>query len=197
VRLQENLPPHILLVLDWAYAEYLEDGFSDRAARMVEEHKNVVMTRTFSKLHGMAGLRLGWGYFPADILTTLASIRGPFSVNQAAVRAGIAAVRDTEFQEKSVAHNKKWMSMLPAFLTQLGLGVLPSQTNFILIHFDPEKGVSAGEAEAFFASRNILLRSMGAYGLTDYLRMSVGTDEEMEIVKDAFMALMQPDGSTA
>jgi histidinol-phosphate aminotransferase len=197
VRLHKNLPPHILLVLDWAYAEYLEDGFSDRAARMVEEHKNVVMTRTFSKLHGMAGLRLGWGYFPADILTTLASIRGPFSVNQAAVRAGIAAVRDTEFQEKSVAHNKKWMSMLPAFLTQLGLGVLPSQTNFILIHFDPEKGVSAGEAEAFFASRNILLRSMGAYGLTDYLRMSVGTDEEMEFVKDAFMALMQPDGSTA
>ena len=83
------------------------------------------------------------------------------------------------------------------FLTQLGLGVLPSQTNFILIHFDPEKGVNAGEAETFFASRNILLRSMGAYGLTDYLRMSVGTDEEMEIVKDAFMALMQPDGSTA
>ena len=197
VRLHENLPPHILLVLDWAYAEYLENDFSDRAARMVEEHKNVVMTRTFSKLHGMAGLRLGWGYFPADILTTLASIRGPFSVNQAAVRAGIAAVRDTEFQEKSVAHNRKWMSVLPAFLTQLGLGVLPSQTNFILIHFDPKKGVNAVEAEAFFASRNILLRSMGAYGLTDYLRMSVGTDEEMEIVKDAFMALMQPDGSTA
>ncbi|MCH1465728.1 MAG: aminotransferase class I/II-fold pyridoxal phosphate-dependent enzyme [Alphaproteobacteria bacterium] len=190
-RLHKNLPPHILLVLDWAYAEYLEDGFSDAAARMVEEHNNVVMTRTFSKLHGMAGLRLGWAYCPFEILTTLASIRGPFSVNQAAVMAGVAAVKDTEFQAKSIAHNRKWMAVLPAFLTQLGIEVIPSETNFILMRFDPAKGVSAMEAEKFFSARNILLRSMGAYGLGDYLRMSIGTDEEMEILKDAFIVLMQ------
>ena len=195
-RLHENLPPHILLVLDWAYAEYLEDGFSDAAARMVEENNNVVMTRTFSKLHGLAGLRLGWAYCPPEILTTLASIRGPFSVNQAAVLAGIAGVQDIEFQAKSFVHNRKWMAVLPDFLAQLGLEVLPSQTNFILMRFDPEKGVTATEAEQFFSSRNILLRAMGTYGLNDYLRMSIGTNEEMEIVKDAFIALMQREGQS-
>ena len=158
---------------------------------MVEEHNNVVMTRTFSKLHGMAGLRLGWAYCPYEILTTLASIRGPFSVNQAAAMAGVAAVKDTEFQAESVSHNRKWMAVLPAFLTQLGIEVIPSEANFILMRFDPHKGVNAMNAEKFFSARNILLRTMDAYGLGDYLRMSIGTDEEMEILKDAFIALMQ------
>jgi histidinol-phosphate aminotransferase len=110
------------------------------------------------------------------------------------VLAGIAGVQDIEFQAKSIAHNQKWMVVLPDFLAQLGLEVLPSQTNFILMRFDPEKGVTAAEAEQFFSSRNILLRAMGAYGLNDYLRMSIGADEEMEIVKDAFIALMQREG---
>jgi len=194
-RLHDGLPPHILLVLDWAYAEYLPDDFSDEAARMVEAYDNVVMTRTFSKLHGLAGLRLGWAYCPVEILTTLASIRGPFSVNQAAVSAGIAAIQDQAFQQKSVLHNQKWMAQLPAFFEQLGIEVIASQTNFILMRFDPELGVSAAQAEAYFASQNILLRSMGAYNLDDYLRMSVGTDEEMAVVKDAFTALMQSPSS--
>ncbi len=190
-RLHENLPEHILLVLDWAYAEYLGPEFSDEAARMVEQFDNVIMTRTFSKLHGLAGLRLGWAYCPPDILTTLASIRGPFSVNQMAVTAGIAALRDVAFQQKSFDHARKWIEVLPQFLMQLGLEVLPSHTNFLLIRFDSEKGPSAKQADAFFTARNILLRTMGAYGLNDYLRMSVGTDAEMEIVKEAFLELMQ------
>ena len=86
---------------------------------MVESAENIVMTRTFSKLHGLAGLRLGWAYCSPELLTTLASIRGPFSVNQIAFRAGIAAVQDTEFQAKSVAHNDKWIAHGP-LLTQTG-----------------------------------------------------------------------------
>ena len=196
-RLHAGLPPHILLVLDWAYAEYLDQSFSDEAARMVETFDNVVMTRTFSKLHGLAGLRLGWAYCAPDLLTTLASIRGPFSVNQAAFRAGIAAVQDRDFQEKSVAHNKRWIATMVPFLEQLGLAVVPSKTNFILFRFDETIGPSAQQASEFFASENILLRTMAPYGLGDYLRMSIGTDEEMEIVKEAFMRLMQPSSGNS
>jgi histidinol-phosphate aminotransferase len=191
-RLHANLPSHILLVLDWAYAEYLDQSFSSEAARMVEQADNVVMTRTFSKLHGLAGLRLGWAYCSPDLLTTLASIRGPFSVNQVAFRAGIAAVQDKEFQQKSVAHNDKWIAAMVPFLAQLGLEVVPSSTNFILFRFDSEIGPSAQQASDFFAAQNILLRTMEPYGLSDCLRMSIGTNEEMAIVKEAFLRLMQP-----
>ena len=191
-RLHTNLPPHVLLVLDWAYAEYLGPFFSDEAARMVESADNVVMTRTFSKLHGLAGLRLGWAYCSPELLTTLASIRGPFSVNQMAFRAGIAAVQDREFQKKSVAHNDKWISAMCPFLEQLGLEVMPSSTNFILFRFDPNSGPSAQQASDFFAAQNILLRTMEPYGLGDCLRMSIGTDEEMAVVKEVFMRLLQP-----
>ena len=180
-RLHNHLPSHVLLVLDWAYAEYLDQSFSDEAAHMVESAENIVMTRTFSKLHGLAGLRLGWAYCSPELLTTLASIRGPFSVNQVAVRAGIAAVQDTEFQAKSVAHNNKWIAAMVPFLAQLGLEVIPSSTNFILFRFDPAAGPSAHEASDFFAEQNILLRTMDPYGLGDCLRMSIGTDEEMAL----------------
>ncbi len=190
-RLHAGLPPHVLLVLDWAYAEYLPDDFSDDAARMVERYENVVMTRTFSKLHGLAGLRLGWAYCPEHLLVTLASIRGPFSVNQAAVRAGIAAVQDTDFQQRSFDHADKWIKALPPFLRQLGIEVVPSTTNFLLLRFDPAKGPSARQADAFFSARNILLRTMGPYGLDDCLRMSIGSDEDMDTVKEAFIELMQ------
>ena len=191
-RLHNHLPSHVLLVLDWAYAEYLDQSFSDEAAHMVESAENIVMTRTFSKLHGLAGLRLGWAYCSPELLTTLASIRGPFSVNQIAFRAGIAAVQDTEFQAKSVAHNDKWIATMVPFLAQLGLEVIPSSTNFILFRFDPAAGPSAHEASDFFAEQNILLRTMDPYGLGDCLRMSIGTDEEMAFVKEAFQWLMQP-----
>ena len=191
-RLHNHLPSHVLLVLDWAYAEYLDQSFSDEAARMVESAENIVMTRTFSKLHGLAGLRLGWAYCSPELLTTLASIRGPFSVNQIAFRAGIAAVQDTEFQAKSVAHNDKWIAYMVPFLAQLGLEVIPSSTNFILFRFDPAAGPSAQEASDFFAEQNILLRTMDPYGLGDCLRMSIGTDEEMAFVKEAFLRLLQP-----
>ena len=194
-RLHANLPSHVLLVLDWAYAEYLDESFSDEAARMVESADNIVMTRTFSKLHGLAGLRLGWAYCSSDLLTTLASIRGPFSVNQVAFRAGIAAVEDREFQKKSVAHNNKWISAMCPFLEQLGLEVVPSSTNFILFRFDSKTGPSAQQASDFFAAQNILLRTMEPYGLGDCLRMSIGTDEEMAVVKEAFLRLMQPTQS--
>lgn len=188
-RIHAGLPPHVMLVLDWAYAEYLDDGFSDKAARMVEAHDNVVMTRTFSKLHGLASLRLGWAYCPDHVVTALGSIRGPFSVNDVAAKAGAIAIEDTDFQALSISHNEKWVKLMTEFLNQQGFEVTPSVTNFILIRFDPETGPSATDAAAFMAERGVLLRTMHPYGLDSYLRMSMGTDDEMEVVKDCFAAL--------
>ena len=188
-RLHAGLPEDVLLVLDWAYAEYLDDTFSDEAARMVEEFDNVVMTRTFSKLHGLAAFRLGWAYCPEHILTTIGSIRGPFSVNSAAQQAGIIAVNDTEFQALSIAHNEKWIAEMTDFLRQLGLEIIPSVTNFLLIGFDNLPHLTADEAAKTLAKQGILLRTMTPYGLDNYLRMSMGTDAEMQQVKSSFISL--------
>ena len=197
-RLHAGLRRDILLVLDWAYAEYQPDSFSDEAARMVEAHDNIIMTRTFSKLHGLAAFRLGWAYCAPDILTTLGSIRGPFSVNQIAADAGIIAVGDVEFQEKSLRHSQKWMDEMCRFFTSAGLSVVPSATNFILIGFDGHNGPTASETARYLASKNILFREMAPYGLDQYLRMSIGTDEEMQIVKQTlsdFFAGAQKSGT--
>ena len=117
------------------------------------------------------------------MLTTLGSIRGPFSVNQTAAEAGIIAVGDTEFQDVSLAHSQKWVGYMSDFFNSAGLSVVPSATNFILIGFGGHNGPSAEETARYLASKNILFREMAPYGLQNYLRMSIGTDEEMQIVK--------------
>ena len=155
-RLHAGLPESVMLVLDWAYAEYLDDGFTDEAAQMVEQYDNVVMTRTFSKLHGLAAFRLGWAYCPEHILTTIGSIRGPFSVNSAAQQAGIIAIEDIDFQALSVAHNDRWIAEMTDFLRQLGLEVVPSMTNFLLIGFDNMAHLTADEAAKRLAQDGIL-----------------------------------------
>lgn len=189
-RLHAGLPSHVILVLDWAYAEYVEDGMS-YGARMVEDHDNVVMFRTFSKMHGLAAQRLGWGYFPQDILAVLASIRPPFSINSVASALGIAAVKDVDFQQKSLEHNAKWQALFPERMAEIGLRVLPTTTNFFLIDFSGHNGPDAASALAYLAERHILLREMTPYHLQDYLRMSIGTDDEMETVLAAFASLVK------
>ena len=161
---------------------------------MVEAYDNVVMFRTFSKMHGLAAQRLGWGYFPDAIRDVLASIRPPFSINTLASMAGIAAVEDIAFQEQSMAHNEKWQKEFPARMAELGYAVLPTTANFFLIDFssalqDGHNGPDAKTALKFMADRHILLREMTPYKLDDYVRMSIGTDDEMEEVLSAFAAL--------
>ena len=191
-RLHAGLPRHVILVLDWAYAEYVADGMS-YAARMVEENDNVVMFRTFSKMHGLAAQRLGWGYFPDEIRDVLASIRPPFSINSVATALGIAAIEDVDFQEKSLSHNAKWQEAFPKRMAEIGLKVHPSVANFFLIDFTAHNGPTASQALAFMAKRHILLREMTPYKLGDYLRMSIGTDDEMEVVLSSFAAFMKAD----
>jgi histidinol-phosphate aminotransferase len=111
-RLHKALPPHVLFVLDGAYAEYVRKNDYEAGIELVATSENVVMTRTFSKIHGLAGLRLGWMYGPAHVVDAVNRIRGPFNVNNPAIAAGIAAIEDAAHQERSREHNSKWLAWL-------------------------------------------------------------------------------------
>jgi histidinol-phosphate aminotransferase len=176
-RLQRGLPPHVLLVLDAAYAEYVRRNDYESGIELVATCSNVVMCRTFSKIHGLAALRLGWLYGPAHVVEALNRIRGPFNVNQPAIAAGVAAIGDAAHVETSRAHNEKWLAWLTAEIGKLGLKVTPSAANFVLIHFPTDGGHTAKEADAFLTKRGLILRAVGAYKLPHALRMSVGTEE--------------------
>ena len=134
-RLINNIPENILLVYDAAYAEYIKNDDYIDGSELADKYENVIMLRTFSKLHGLASLRLGWGYSSENIIENLMKVRGPFSVNAAAIMAGVAALEDLEFQKKSVQHNLKWMSWLETELKSLNLDFQSSITNFLLIKF--------------------------------------------------------------
>ena len=184
-RLRAGLREDILLVMDAAYCEYVTKNDFDSGIALVEAHDNVVMLRTFSKLYGMAGLRLGWAYAPKDIAMTLDSIKQPFGVNSLAIAAGIAAVEDMAFQQAVVENNNRWLPWSVEKFIELGLEPLPTVTNFLLLRFPEEEGRDADAARAFLAGRNILVREMGGYGVPDTIRLSIGTGEEMRDVVDA------------
>ena len=176
-RLHAGLPESCLLVLDAAYAEYVRRNDYEAGIELVSQAENVVMTRTFSKAYGLAGLRLGWLYGPPGVIDVLNRVRGPFNVNAAALAAGVAAVEDAAHLERAVAHNEKWLPWLSEKLTALGLEVTPSAGNFLLVHFPAEEEHSAAQADAFLVRRGLILRAMGAYGFPNALRLSVGTEE--------------------
>ncbi|HTM75722.1 MAG TPA: histidinol-phosphate transaminase [Pseudolabrys sp.] len=184
-RLQKSLPAHVLLVLDAAYAEYVQRNDYESGIELVATTDNVVMTRTFSKIYGLASLRLGWMYGPAHVVDAINRIRGPFNVNGPAIAAGIAAIRDTAHVEKSRAHNTRWLAWLTEEIGRLGLPVTPSAANFVLIHFPETKGRTAKEADAFLTKRGLILRQVGVYKLPNALRMSVGTEEANRLVVQA------------
>jgi histidinol-phosphate aminotransferase len=184
-RLHGALPPHVLLVLDAAYAEYVRRNDYEAGIELVATCENVVMCRTFSKIYGLAALRLGWLYGPAHVVDAINRIRGPFNVNAAAIAAGIAAIQDAAHVEASRAHNEKWLGWLTAEIGKLGLEVTPSIANFVLIHFPDIKGRTAEEADAFLTQRGLILRRVSAYKLPNALRMSVGSEEANRLVVGA------------
>lgn len=189
-RLQKSLPAHVLLVLDAAYAEYVQRNDYESGIELVATTDNVVMTRTFSKIYGLASLRLGWMYGPAHLVDAINRIRGPFNVNGPAIAAGIAAIRDTAHVEKSRAHNTRWLAWLTEEIGKLGLPVTPSAANFVLIHFPETKGRTAKEADDFLTKRGLILRQVGVYKLPNALRMSVGTEEANRLVVQALKELL-------
>lgn len=184
-RLQAGLRPDILFIVDAAYSEYVQRNDYESGIELVATSDNVVMTRTFSKIYGLAALRLGWMYAPAHVADVINRTRGPFNVSVAAMEAGIAAIRDTEHFEKARAHNEKWLVWLTAEIGKLGLSVAPSVANFLLIRFPNETGRTAADADRFLMDRGLILRQVASYGLPDHLRLTVGTEEANRLVVKA------------
>ncbi|MGB3503717.1 MAG: histidinol-phosphate transaminase [Mesorhizobium sp.] len=176
-RLHAALPADVILLLDAAYAEYVKRNDYEAGIELVSSNENVVMTRTFSKVHGMGGMRLGWCYAPAHMADALNRMRGPFNVNAVAIEAGTAAILDRDHIEASVSHNAKWLSWVSEELTKLGLKVTPSVGNFVLFHFPEDEAHSAAKADDYLTARGYVLRRVSAYGFPNALRMTIGTEE--------------------
>lgn len=193
-RLHAGLPPHVLLVLDAAYAEYVRRNDYVSGLELVATADNVVMTRTFSKIYGLANLRLGWMVGPAHVVDAVNRIRGPFNVNGLAMAAGIAAIEDEAHVAAAVTHNDQWLAWLTKEIEALGLTVTPSVGNFLLIHFSDEPRRTAREADAFLSARGLVLRRVDAYGLPNALRLTVGSEEANRLVVKA-LAGFQQEGS--
>ena len=178
-RLREELPAEVLLVIDAAYAEYMDaDDYAD-GLDLVEAFANVVVTRTFSKIFGLGAVRLGWAYCPAAIADVLNRVRNPFNVSTPAQAAGVAALGDQDFVAAAKAHNTRWREWTTERLRAIGLTVPTSHGNFVLVRFATEPGRDAPAADAFLKSRGIIARRMAAYRLPDALRISIGAEDEM------------------
>lgn len=182
-RLHASLPEYVLLVLDEAYAEYVEQDDYRTGLDLVSAHENVVVVRTFSKIYGLAALRLGWAYCPARIVDVLNRIRGPFNVAAPAIAAGVAAIADQDFMAAAAAHNFHWLRWTTRELESLGLLVTPSVGNFLLLHFTDEK--PAASADSFLMARGLILRRLESYGLPRSLRMTIGNEEANRAVVTA------------
>jgi histidinol-phosphate aminotransferase len=194
-RLRAGLPETVLLVLDAAYAEYVRANDYEAGIELVANNHNTVMTRTFSKIYGLASLRIGWAYCPEAIADALNRIRGPFNVSGPAIAAGVAALEDRAGVARAVEHNEIWLARMAENLSALGLSVTPSAANFLLVHFPCGNGHSAIEADAFLQSRRIILRRVEEYGFPDSLRMTIGTEEENLAVLDALKSFMDAAGA--
>ena len=190
-RLHAALPPQVLLVIDAAYAEYVRRHDYEAGIELVATSRNVVMTRTFSKAYGLAGLRIGWLYGPAHVVDVLNRIRGPFNVNAAALAAAAAAMRDSAHLQRAVEHNEHWREWLRQELTELGLDVTPSVANFLLVHFPDEEGKRAEDADVFLKARGLILRRMGGYGFPNALRMSIGPEEANRLLIDSLHEFLE------
>ena len=187
--LHAELPPSCLLVIDGAYAEYVDRPDYDDGASLVDAGSNVVMTRTFSKIHGLASLRIGWAYCPPNVVDAVQRIRTPFNANGPALAAAAAAIRDRAHMEKVRKHNTAWLLRIADALPRMGLAMVPSVANFYLVRFPPGKGKNAAEAAAHMMRRGIIPRPAGASD--KHLRLTVGLDQENEAALAALADYMQ------
>ncbi len=179
-RLRKGLNEDILLVIDAAYAEFVSHDDYDAGSQLVDAYDNVVMTRTFSKIFGLGGVRLGWAYAPLNIIDILNRIRGPFNVNHLAMAAGIAALEDENHFRKTLEHTLYWRKEMTRILRENQFDVLPSEGNFILVRFAHEE--QANKADEALKNNGLIVRKMGAYHLPEALRITIGNKEENEAV---------------
>ncbi len=185
-RLAAGLPDHVLLVHDGAYTEYAGDF--DGGASLVERYPHVVMTRTFSKIHGLGGLRIGWGYARREIIEVLTRIRQPFNLSQAQMDSAEAAIRDVAFTRHCALENARWRAWMRDAFVQMGIGCDESHANFLLARFaDPTQ---AQAADAALREAGILVRRVAGYGLPAALRITVGDETGCRRVVDCLSDFM-------
>jgi histidinol-phosphate aminotransferase len=190
-RLHAALPENVLLILDGAYAEFAE-GRADFEAgfELARNAPNIIVTRTFSKLYGLAALRLGWGYANPTIIQTLNKIRLPFNASSGAQAAAIAALNDKDFSARSLARVDAGRTQLALFLAELGLAPLPAFANFVTVRVPESAPLSAPEIERALAERGILVRGLQNYSMPDCLRITIGTEAEMQSLEQALRAIL-------
>jgi histidinol-phosphate aminotransferase len=182
MRLRKGLRDDILLVLDGAYAEYVSEGDYTAGQDIVDMGENTVMLRTFSKIYGLASLRIGWGYFPLKVADVVNRIRGAFNVSAPAIEAAAAAVRDVEFTRKAKEFNDVQLKFMYENLSKLGLEPMASVGNFLLAKFKSE--ANAADANDYLMNKGIIVRPVANYGLGEYLRISIGLEEDnKEVIK--------------
>lgn len=188
-RLHARLPSHILLVLDGAYAEYIEDPTYDAGLALARTAPNVLMTRTFSKLYGLAGERIGWAYGSPEVIAALNKIRGPFNVSTAGQAAAIVSIGDDAWADHVRAQNATWRDWLFGELTQMGLEPIPSETNFLLTRF---KSVEVADAAVRqLSDQGIYVRHLPKMGLADCVRLGIGTEAETKALAAALKGILQ------
>ena len=185
-RLRQALPPDVLLVVDAAYAEYLDRPDYDPGTALVDATDNTVMTRTFSKMFGLGGLRLGWAYAPPAIIDNLNRVRSPFNVSRPAHEAGLAALAEPGWVERSRAHNTAERARVTASLHQAGIETTRSEANFVLADFGTASRADA--ADAHLRARGLIVRRVGGYGLPTCLRITIGLADENDALIEALTA---------
>ena len=190
-RLHANLPASVVLVLDGAYAEFATDETYEDGLALARQAQNVVATRTFSKLHGLANLRIGWAYTTAEIAAAVDRIRLPFNTTLPGQAAAVEALADVEFQRRSIELVERWRPLFAQQLGGIGLEVVPSMANFVLVGFPRTPGKTAAEAEAFLARRGYIVRGVASYGLPDHLRITVGLEAHNRAMIDALADFMK------
>jgi histidinol-phosphate aminotransferase len=185
-RLRAALPPEILLVIDAAYGEYVTREDYDPGIKLVDANENTVMTRTFSKIFGLGGARLGWAYAPPAIIDVLNRTRAPFNVSAMVAEAAIAALADPSWLEDSRQHNEAARKIVAGRLTRAGLKVYSSDANFVLVDFaTPDRATTA---DAYLRTHGIIVRHVKSYGLPSCLRITIGTDEECNLLAETLIA---------
>lgn len=189
-RLRKGLKEEILLAIDAAYCEFVTRSDYAPGYELVDAYGNVVVLRTFSKIHGLAALRLGWAYCPPDMADVLNRLRAPFNVSGPSQAAGVAALEDVNHTEAAVRHNARWREWLSAKLGDLGLKVHPSVCNFVLVGFPDDPRRNAAAADAFLLKRGIIVRPVAKYGLPDCLRITIGREDEVRAVAEALGEFM-------
>ena len=195
-RLHAGLPGNVVLVIDGAYAEFVDDPTFSDGIDLARGEANVVVTRTFSKLHGLAALRVGWAYAPEAISEAVNRIRPPFNTSIAGQVAAVAALADEDFQAKAFAHVQRWRPWLIQQLGGLGLDVAPSAANFVLVGVPKTTGSTAKAAEDFLASRGLIVRGVAGYGLPDHIRITIGLEEHNRAVIDVLTEFLRSPGGS-